>query len=548
MDEKQYLVELDRSKKKILESKAPRKLVVSGPGTGKTTFFGEAISYYGGKKDDYLILTFINNLVDELRRDLGDIAKIYTFHGFCHFLLRKDDNLRSGLRDGFKYYPPLIELIKSDWKIFFQKEPPKFSKLMRNVTDTDELKFFLVRGNYYNAVGYDDSVFRVYKSLSRGKILKEEYKLIIVDEYQDFNLLETSVLLRAIELSSALFVGDDDQALYCELRESNPKFLRQLFNEEDFENFELPFCLRCPSAVITVFNRIVRIAKENGFLSERIDKRFIFFPPFKGEDSKNYPIVRLVLSSVQKKTPASNNYFGRYIAQEVKKIPDKEIKQSREEQFPTVLIIGPRYYFEIIGEELKREGYDYKTREEEPSLRVNIDEGFRILSEDRCSNLGWRIVLEKTKPAFYSEIIPTSVSKEKKLVSLIPKKFVKKLLADAKSFKEKKQEIIEVVEEIDRTKPTIQLTTFEGAKGLSAQHVFIVGFQNGILPKKSDAISDIEVCKLLVALTRTRKQCTILVTKNFCGKWVDASEFMGWVEGEYVQKREIDKTYWNTRT
>ena len=213
MDEKQYFTELEESINKILSSKALKKLIVAGPGTGKTTFFRKAIEYYGGNKQNYLALTFINNLEEELRKDLGTISKVYTFHGYCHYLLRRYENLRLGLQSNFEYYPPLIKLIKSDWEIIKQKEVPLFSIQMRNTTDDGSLEFFMNRGNYYNAVGYDDSVYRVFKSLSGGESFMDKYKLVIVDEYQDFNKLETSVLSYISDCNPTLIVGDDDQAV-----------------------------------------------------------------------------------------------------------------------------------------------------------------------------------------------------------------------------------------------------------------------------------------------------------------------------------------------
>jgi superfamily I DNA/RNA helicase len=62
---------------------------------------------------------------------------------------------------------------------------------------------------------------------------------------------------------------------------------------------------------------------------------------------------------------------------------------------------------------------------------------------------------------------------------------------------------------------TIKLTSYEGAKGLSAQHVFLVALHADELPKDADAITDIEICKFLVGLTRTKKKCTFLTTGRF---------------------------------
>jgi len=153
--------------------------------------------------------------------------------------------------------------------------------------------------------------------------------------------------------------------------------------------------------------------------------------------------------------------------------------------------------------------------------------------------------LEATKPDFYKENVFISTIEAADLVDIIPNRFKEKFLKEAKSYNEKKEEetIIDRPE-FNKSKPTIKLTTFEGAKGSSAQHVFILGLQNGDLPKDPNSISDIEVCKLLVALTRTREQCHLLSTRNFAGKPTPPSTFLNWIEEKDIDFIKIDKNYW----
>src|SRR5438067_13669707 len=82
--------------RRIVESTAANKLVVAGPGTGKTYTFQEALRAAGGKG---LALTFIRNLVDDLRDALGDLADVFTLHGFCKHMLHR--NAVEGLREGW---------------------------------------------------------------------------------------------------------------------------------------------------------------------------------------------------------------------------------------------------------------------------------------------------------------------------------------------------------------------------------------------------------------------------------------------------------------
>src|SRR6266849_10650780 len=86
----------------IVRSHASRKLIVAGPGTGKTFTFREALNACEGRG---LALTFIRNLVDDLRDALSEIAEVFTFHAFCKYQLHR--NPIDDLRPGWRYYPLL---------------------------------------------------------------------------------------------------------------------------------------------------------------------------------------------------------------------------------------------------------------------------------------------------------------------------------------------------------------------------------------------------------------------------------------------------------
>lgn len=98
--------------------------------------------------------------------------------------------------------------------------------------------------------------------------------------------------------------------------------------------------------------------------------------------------------------------------------------------------------------------------------------------------------------------------------------------------------------EVDKTKPSVLLTSFKGCKGLSAGHVFIVGANNGSIPENPHNVSDVEISQFLVALTRTRKQCHIISNKwlyqpkNNNGKWIapyEWSDFVGLIPADLLE-------------
>jgi superfamily I DNA/RNA helicase len=86
-------------------------------------------------------------------------------------------------------------------------------------------------------------------------------------------------------------------------------------------------------------------------------------------------------------------------------------------------------------------------------------------------------------------------------------------------------------------------TTYEGSKGRSAQYVILVGLHDGELPRQAHAIRDIEICKFLVGLTRTKKKCTILVTQLF-GQNPRALSFIGWIAGTRFYRIKVNAAYW----
>jgi ATP-dependent exoDNAse (exonuclease V) beta subunit len=194
---------------------------------------------------------------------------------------------------------------------------------MRTLATDEALGFYLQRANYYDAVSFDDSVFRAYEALRQNPKQVEAFDLVLVDEFQDFNRLEAEFIRLLAEQSPIVIAGDDDQALYASLRSSSPQFIRELFASDAFDHFALPYCMRCTEVVVGAVNDIVAAAVRRGHLSGRIEKPYLFYPPKKGADSEKYPLIKVVETSVQRNGTA--NYFGRYVAEQIARIPREEV-------------------------------------------------------------------------------------------------------------------------------------------------------------------------------------------------------------------------------
>jgi superfamily I DNA/RNA helicase len=529
--------ELDEAIGRILASKSPKKLVVAGPGAGKTTVFRKLLDGSAGRADDRLVLTFINNLKADLEGSLGDAAGVFTLHGYCQQLLHRREELRGGLSAKFRCYPGLASLIKQDWEYLRGSKAPLFIDLMRHLEClADQENFYLERANYYDAVDFDDSVYRVQSRLTADGSLTPTYDLVLIDEFQDFNKMEAGVIEALAEASSIVIAGDDDQALYSQLRGASWDHIRTHYESGHYEIFELPFCMRCPEVIVQAVGDIISRARAGNRLDGRIDKPYRYFEPVKGEDSKRYPTIELVETSVQR---GNANYFGQYIEKCIRAIPEADVKLAAENGEPVVLIIGSDPYRRQVREYLEKKGLVTAAEESSVSER---EQALEILAEDPQSNLGWRIILSCGDDTVARAIMRAVALVGTPLANAIPAADRDAILTEAKAWEANR--VQEKDDDVPVKVPPVKVVSFEGSKGASAQYVFLLGLQAGDMPRNPADIKDIEICRFLVGLTRTKKKCEILVTKRFGEKFKRRSVFLGWIKPVRYSEKQVDATYW----
>lgn len=565
------LYEKDRQKytDAILKSRSKKRLVIAGPGTGKTYLFKSLLSEVkcdSGKLG--LVLTFIKNLVRDLKIELDGLAHVSTFHAYCKSILHTFKNRR------FEYYPPILEVIAKDFDILGQQKCKKedIEKAFFSLKDKDLIKSTINIGDYYNAGGHTDSVYRVIRFFESLPEKIPVYPLIIFDEYQDFNFLETKLSELLYSKSPVLIVGDDDQALYG-FKQASPEYIRKLAKNPEFVRFELPYCSRCTKVIVQATTDVIRQAKANNRLKERIDKPFKYFPPDKDKDSHENPFIINVNCSVERK---NCHYIGKYIAKEISDIPTSCIQESTKLREPTVLVIGPKQFLDGVKHELsKKFDFDLEEKQEE---KINILDGYRMIAKNPNSRLGWRILLHCDPCTNAKRIISDAISNNKDIIdSIASKKYISKHHALSKILKKiglglnltpGERQIIEAgvdlsFEEI-KTKlsnanredsamagqalnnkallPRILCTSFEGSKGLAAQYVFIVGVNERHFPRRNPP-DDIDIFRLIVGLTRTRKRGYMISCNYFSSKKLNQSIYKTWLSKELSQEIYIDKNY-----
>lgn len=529
--------ELREAIERIVASHSSRRLVVAGPGAGKTTLFRTLLEQSAGNRDTRLALTFINNLKQGLDKSLGDLACIFTLHGYCQSLLHRHAVLRAGLTRNFICQPGLTSIIKSDWTHIHGGGPPAFTNLMRNLVMDPAIQFFIDRTNYYDAVDFDDSVYRTYLAIAAHPEMIRGFNLVLIDEYQDFNRMEAAVIEILARENPIVIAGDDDQALYSQLRGASWDHIRALYAGDEYEKFTLPFCMRCPEVIVNAVNDVIAEATKLHRLRGRIEKPFRHFEPAKGEASRQYPRITSITTSVQRRKP---NYFGQYLIQAIEKVPQAEIAESREKGELTVLIIASNPYRRQIEEYLTEHNRLFDTSSSEPA-NIRRENGLAILKGNETSNLGWRIIGEFEDDTVLAGWLHAAQARRTNLFDVIPEEYRAAVLQEAARWE---PTVEEVAQTPDDGGPTIKITSFEGAKGLSAQQVFIIGMHQGELPHESANIRDIEICKFLVGLTRTKRKCTLLKTSRFGESRKQPSIFLSWIDASRYEEIYVDAAYW----
>jgi hypothetical protein len=324
--------------------------------------------------------------------------------------------------------------------------------------------------------------------------------------------------------------------------------------------------------IVEAVNHVISRATANGNLVGRLDKPFVCYLPDKAADSEAHPRIIHARCTVDSST---SPYIARYVAEQIAQIPAEDIVASREGRYPTVLVIGTGEFVKPI--------YDY-LRERFPNVQLaggsgaelTVLEVYRLLARDRRSRLGWRIALELDPPADVDARVTRVLEGGLEFADNLPDGFTERHLPHAESIglliageeippgdqsaletatgldiEQIRAELAldhDVGEETDETgdpdAPTIVCSTMVSAKGLSAEHCFIVGFNNEHFPRHPDAITDYEICCILVALSRTRKQCHLVSCRRWKGQPVEVSAFLDWL-GVPIEETRRDAAYWH---
>lgn len=514
---------------------------LAGPGTGKSTTFKEIVESdeYKGKK--ILILSFINKLVNDLNSDFKDYenVKVLTLHAFA----------KQNITDDIDLDEDLDKLISDDFKFLNGKTIEYEKKFFEESLDSSEEKFYKDRTDFYknqkkiysfNSIIYAINLwFRKYENK-----IPNEWDLILVDEFQDFNKSEYELIKQLNKKCKVVVVGDDDQSLYSSFRNAKPEQIRYLYNDPTTEEFTLDYCYRCTRVIVNAVNSLIQNGLKNNYLKDRLSTKKFLYPEGKRKE----------------KDEASNKYCkidfipsvsGDLLIYKLSEAIKKDINNDKNKR---VLVIAPNYFKKSIYEGLLENKFnvvEFELFSNEKSNKVKhkkLINLFKTLSKRKMDNLAIRNVLclYLSEDEIKNLLIKSHDNGDKKLWLCLDKNIQNKIETDIKIYKKVKKGKIELTnielarfskifniknvlskmikgfDSVSKNSIEVEMTTLMKSKGLSADFVYYIGIDDSeMLDLKNKQITDQKICEFLVAITRAKEKLTLISNKDKNPKILD---------------------------
>lgn len=543
--------ERDKHINEIVDSSSQKKVVVAGPGTGKTYLFKKLLE---GKRN-VLVLTFVNSLVEDLSLELYGLADVKTLHSYAL------SELNRIARKKIQISPFVSNTIKEDAEIVLE-ENIDFKRIFHQKEDSNKwIDFYKKRRVFYDYYGYSDIIYGIVKCYEKNHDRIPTYDLILVDEFQDFNKLEVALIDLLAEKSPILIAGDDDQALY-DFKLASTEHIRDRYTKEDFgyTPFTLPSCARCTKVIVDAVNDVIGNAQKRGFLIGRVDKQFKYFKEKKkDEESEHFP--KLAYSQI----------FSTQIPWFIENQLSEFAKDQRRDF--SVLVISPyRKQSQQIVDELLKKGYSNCELTIKDESDICLLDGLKLILADSEDNLGWRIASKfMFPPTDFNTLVKLSDSDQvihlKQLIDTKIQQEVNKILTLLKKVRDnrtlKSEELeyllnklkfdsISLIKDALKSsldsenhksgipairKLRVKATTIQSSKGLSSELVILTHFDDRFYIKNEDksVILDQEICNFIVALTRARKKVIMISTAK------SKPTFLNWINSERIENVEFKK-------
>ena len=360
-----------------------------------------------------------------------------------------------------------------------------------------------------------------------------------------------------------LVVGDDEQVLYDKLKSGMPKLIRQLYENNDYVKGMLPFCSRSSFHITKTTGYFI----QQDMAANRIKKVYL---PIKTNDGR--PKVQVIACAA---AATAVDYIEKFVADNKAEIDarKKELEDGKAKD-AFLLILTPAKEVNFYGqskEKIKQIALDYQAEYRSFSKDYYKLLNYYSLANNPSNNFSFRKALhyEAIQEERVHEFIDNAMSNSQNFCDLNSKDIrdllqkcneIKVILDADSSIEEKVDQILSLIAVVDKNqllqdieqrsinqdeiiKPenegteleeiavkkmgSIELMSIVGSKGLSADHVIIIGFDN---------VNMQHVTKnaFYVAATRARKSLHILTALKSGGA-IQAHDFLDQLPDEHVE-------------
>lgn len=270
----------------IASSTNLRVRVVAGPGTGKSFAMKRRVARLleqGIAPASILPVTFTRVAAEDLHRELVSMDVVgsdgltgVTLHSLAMRMLMRNHVLGATGRvprplNDFELEPLIRDLMgayggKKAVKKFKQAYEAAWARLQHEqpgyILDPADAAFqqdLLNWLRFHRAMLIGEVIPQLYQYLRNNPAAQErsEFQHILVDEYQDLNRAEQSVIELLSNHAHVCIVGDDDQSIYS-FKHAHPDGIREwLVANAGADDLGLDDCRRCPTRVVQMANSLI---------------------------------------------------------------------------------------------------------------------------------------------------------------------------------------------------------------------------------------------------------------------------------------------------
>lgn len=263
---------LNEQQAAVVASRHPRLLVVAGAGTGKTTTMAHRVVRLiaeGTPAELVLCVTFTRRAAEELRDRIaalmaeagltGRLPEVSTLHAWGARLIRRYADA-VGLTRSFSIYDEqdkedIVRLVATE----AGHKHPATARLTTLLKDERVAKGYVAKLRASNAIDFDMIEALTLKLITTHAAAQRRwrfhYRHVIVDEYQDTNLAQVTIL-EGIAPANLCVVGDARQAIYG-FRGADVGLIIGAAKDHAFEVHELTVNYRSLAAIVAYGNGCV---------------------------------------------------------------------------------------------------------------------------------------------------------------------------------------------------------------------------------------------------------------------------------------------------